>query len=798
MKRQYPLAVAAAGLLLNSEIPLSYAQELMLEEVIVTAQRREQTLQDVPISVSVIDAETIQKTNITDAQDYLAITPNVGFAEEGQRGSRSIRISIRGVDSLTGNEGTGQVSPIGYYMDEFSIGQVAQGTANPLLMDIERIEVLRGPQGTFFGLNALGGALNITTKKPDENGYAEISGEVGNYDMWNISGIFNAPVSDDFFVRGVFSTGDSHALVENKNPVGGDSANQSVNYRLAGRWLASDKLTVDASTTYSKDEQDLQELVSTCVLNRSGQSSIPRASAEQLGFQTFNRPFGVEDGVGCFPHNDDSVNVSVPVLGANAAGVTGAQRDKEQFNAESLTSVLTLTYEADNFTLKSITGLIETEADQLFDLDAISAESVVRQNEQETDAWSQELRLSGSTDGGLDWVVGAVYFESENDRYSLILTDALGFRGTQFAPFSVINADFQTTDTEAYAFYADVTWNVTDALSVSVGARASEDEVEQCGVDFSGGGTGPLECETADTSDFSPKFSANMKWNDDLSTYITISRGYKPAGVDVFQTDPNSFFDEETVWNYEIGLKGSLWGGRARVNAALFFMEWEDMQAQSNVLDCLPIGDPNCQFISRRTTTNVEDGADIEGIELDFIGLLSENWTISGSVGYMEAEFNDFGTPEEIAMGQGPFVQGRGPLSLSGQTIPKAPELTYNLNLEYGFEWMGGDGYVRLEYIYRDEQVANFDSYIYLLDPAVARVPDVSGPGGFPYLISDYDVLNLRAGWRRNNWKLSASVENLSGEDYYTGTRAGFSFTGIRVRPHPTTFSLKATYSWGG
>ena len=783
----------STGLLFNFHIPAALTADLVLEEVIITAQRREQTLQEVPISVSVIDSEAIVKSNISSAQDYLAITPNVSFAEEGQRGSRSVRISIRGIDSLTGNEGTGQASPIGYYMDEFSIGQVAQGTANPLLMDIERIEVLRGPQGTFFGLNALGGALNITTKKPSEVGYAEVSTEVGNYDMWNVSSIFNAPVSDDFFVRGVVSIGDSAALVENENPVGGDSANRSTNYRLSARWLVSEDFTVDATTTYSRDEQDIQELVSTCVLNRSGMGIISsRATPTQLGGQTFTLPFGVDDGLGCFPHNDDKVNVSVPVLGANVGG-GAAHRDKEGFNSQSMTNVLTLTYDTPHFTVKSITGSVQSDADQIFDLDSISAETLVRLNEQETDAWSQEVRLSGTT-GKFHWVVGGVYFESENDRNNLILADELGFAGPAFAPFEVVNADDQSTNTTSRALYTDLTLDVTDALSLSVGARLSDDEVEQCGIDFSNGGTGPLECATADTDDFSPKFSANMQWNEDFSSYFTASRGYKPAGVDVFQTDPNNFFDEETVLNYEVGVKGTLWGGRARVNAAIFKMDWEDMQAQSNIFTQNPDG----SITSRRLTQNVEDGAEINGFEMDFAALLSEDWTLSGSFGYIDAEFESF---------EGAIIQGRPrtertglTFDLTGENIPKAPEITYNLNLEYGFELYEGDGYVRLEYTYRDEQVANIDSYIYLMTPAQAEVnsPSTSGPDGFPYLISDYEVVNLRAGWNRKNWRLSASVENVTGEDYYTGTRAGFSYTGIRVRPHPTTFSLKATYSWGG
>lgn len=784
MNKKHLLTMPAVGLVCGFETSLLCADELVLEEVLVTAQRKEQTLQDVPISVSVIDSETIKRVNITDAQDYLSVTPNVGFAEEGQRGSRSVRISIRGIDSLTGNEGTGQASPIGYYMDELSIGQVAQGTANPFLMDIERIEVLRGPQGTFFGLNALGGALNITTKLPDENFYAEVSGEVGNYDKWTVSGIVNTPISDTFFLRGVFAEGDSAALVENANPVGGDSANRSSNYRLSARWLATDNLTFDTSFSYSEDKQSLQELVSTCVLNRSGQSLSGRATAE-LGISgQLPVTGGLTDGLGCFPDNDSRVNVSVPT-----PGTTGLNRprDREHFNAESTTFLNRITWETKSFTLKSITGIIQSEADQLFDIDGISVATLIRENEQETDAWSQEIRLSGSTESGFDWTVGGVYFESENERHNGIVADEVGFAGGRFAPHADVNRDIQESNITAKALFADVTWNISDDFSVSLGARASKDEIEECGIDLSPGVTSIRECETADTDDFSPKISANYNWNEDYASYVTVSRGYKPAGVDVFQSNPNNFFDEETVWNYEAGFKGDLWDGRARLNAAVFFMEWEDMQAQTNIIQTNPDG----SITSTRKTQNTEAGADIKGIELDFVGLLSENWTLSGSIGYLDATFNDF--PNAV-------VQGRGPVDLTGEQIPKAPELTYNLNLEYNFGLAQGDGYVRLEYTYRDEQVANFDSFFYRADPAVTQgISNVglSGPNGYPYLIPDYEVVNLRAGWDSGTgFKVSGSIENLFDEDYYTGTRAGFGFSGIKVRPHPKLFSIKVTYAW--
>ena len=146
--------------------PVALAQdEMVLEEIIVTAQRREQSLQEVPVAVTAFTGEALELANITEAAQYLNLTPNVSYTEDGQVGSRGISIAMRGVSNINTDESS-FIQSIGVYLDEFSVASVGQGTVNPQLQDLERIEVLRGPQGTYFGRNAVGGALNLTTRKP--------------------------------------------------------------------------------------------------------------------------------------------------------------------------------------------------------------------------------------------------------------------------------------------------------------------------------------------------------------------------------------------------------------------------------------------------------------------------------------------------------------------------------------------------------------------------------------------------------------------------------------------------------
>src|SRR5688572_3893381 len=188
-----------------------------LEEIVVTAQRREQNLQDVPISVSAFSAEQIEKQNVRGATDYLALTPNVSFTEDTQSGSRGLNVSIRGVNNLVTGENA-FVNSVGNYLDEFSIASVPNGVANPLLIDMERVEVLRGPQGTYFGRNSLGGALNITTRAPTDQVEGELRAGTEFYEdageMYSVTGILNVPLSDVFKIRGVVNYEDSSGLVE--------------------------------------------------------------------------------------------------------------------------------------------------------------------------------------------------------------------------------------------------------------------------------------------------------------------------------------------------------------------------------------------------------------------------------------------------------------------------------------------------------------------------------------------------------------------------------------------------------
>ena len=254
----------ASILALVTAMPVLSQEGGGLEEVVVTAQRREQNLQDIPVSVTAFTGDAIASGNIKAATDYLSQTPNVSFTEDGQQGSRGLGISVRGVNNLVTGENA-FTNSIGIYIDEFSVGSVPNQVANPFLPDMERIEVLRGPQGTLFGRNSLGGALNLVTHEPTDQtgGKIILGGE--DYEnageQFNVTAIGNAALTDTFKARGVFYYEDSSGLVKNVNPAGNDSDHQFFDARVKAVWDVTPDTTVKGTFIYSHQDQGADENV---------------------------------------------------------------------------------------------------------------------------------------------------------------------------------------------------------------------------------------------------------------------------------------------------------------------------------------------------------------------------------------------------------------------------------------------------------------------------------------------------------------------------------------------------------
>jgi iron complex outermembrane receptor protein len=771
----YQVILGFVGVTLLS--PVAIAQSGVLEEVVVTAQRREQSLQDVPIAVTAFTGTALERSNIKSAVDYLSLTPNVSFTEDGQSGSRGLGLAIRGINNLVTGENA-FTNSIGMYMDEFSIGSVPNGVANPFLPDMQRVEVLRGPQGTYFGRNSLGGALNLTTNDPTEEfGMRLILGGEG-YDganeMFNGTAIINAPVSDDFGIRGVVYYEDSGGLVDNicaagqSDPVDcpdpttttgtPDSGHEWLDVRLKAVWDVSDRTTVKGTFLYSDLDQGTDE-------------NVPSGIIDLDSADTFGLTGAVPTNAGVWPQNRNKLSHDQP----------------ETNELETVIGILNIAHDiSDDLTVKWISGFIDAEQVRLFDNDLLGGADIVRRdNLYEGFSWSTELRAEYLVDN-YDLVVGAMYAEDEQEQANTIAIVPAGFN-------AVDNTKEYTL--ESVAVFGDFTYRFTETFDAFFGLRYTNDDVENFvdNLNFANAG----HRASTDYDDLSGRVGATYKPSEEWTFYGTISKGYKNGGSSIGVVDLDSGgtisaderfdvgFAEEELWNYEIGAKASLLDNSLRLSASVFYLEWNDMQMES--FRFLVPGDLGSNFEQTITL----DKADAIGFEGEFLWAVTDQFTVSGALGIIDTEIKDAPLAE---------ITGGYIVNLEGLDIPKAPELTANLTGEYRWPVGMNEAWVRLEYIHRDGQYSDIEGLTNQQTLGLSPNSGLSrpvGPGEFPYLSPDYDLVNLRAGFEMGQWSINAYVQNLLDEEYYTGTQENFGMTGIRLRPHPRVFGGSISYSFG-
>ncbi len=745
------VASAAPGPLLAQDQPSSDA---VLQEVVVTAQRREQSLQDVPISVTAFGATDLERSNITEAKDYLSLTPNVSFAEDGQTGNRSIRIGIRGVSNVSLGD-RAVPNSIGYYIDEFNVGTVANGTINPALLDVQRIEVLRGPQGTYFGRNAAGGAINITTNLPNSQWFGEVAAYAGNFNTNGGRIIANAPISDTFFLRGVVGFESSTGIVKNVNPTGSsDSGYDQTDARIAARWLVTDHFTADLSYTYAHDREGLDPDVNTGVLE------LDTIGIEGPGF----RP--ISDGLGFYPQNRNLVN-----------------HGRYEWNRNELHSAnLRLAYDFGNFTLKSITGNIRTHNSRMFDENAVSVDAIYRHNEWNAESYGEELRLQSNPGGPLDWVIGALYARDKVKLYNLVAI------GTEFTytypdtgqtvgvvppfPNLPVNENLTGYTDRSSALYGEATWHPIDRWAFTLGGRFTRDEIDDTVTGLVAFGTPQGDLAGNSTfNDFSPRAVVSYKLSDDANVYATVSHGYKAGGNDLNAALPQQTrpFSPEKVWNYEVGYKSEFWEHRALLNASVFYLKWNDLQSEVNYL-VNPADISSAVQVTENASSATSKGVDLEARVRPI-----EPLTLGLGAGYLDASFGSF--PSAVVYGV--------PVNLSGLDLPQSPRWTASAIAEWA-QQMGKNSswYVRWEESYRTTSESNLEGV------AAGRL----GLGTFPFQMPSFAVANLHAGLNFGNIGINGSLDNVFDKEYYTGTGDHFGFGGVRVRPHPRMWRLEVVY----
>lgn len=715
-----------------------------LERIEVTARRKTESLQNVPVSVTSFGAGDLEELGVEDITELQQRIPNATI--QVSRGTNStLTAYIRGVgqqDPLWGFE-----PGVGVYIDDVYVAR-PQGAVLEVF-DLERIEVLRGPQGTLYGKNTIGGALKYVTK--ELTGYNELSlqGTVGSYNQRDIKISGQTALADNFFVGGAVASLQRDGFGEYVN-TGEENYNKDLlTYRLSAKWLVSD--TVDVKFSYDKTEDES---------NSKGAHRLLTSSV-----------------TGQEPYEDvyDS-NTAMPV--DNLVETEGASLVLNwDINAE--------------WDFKSVTASREGYTDTNIDFNATGEPIFMVPAIYEDEQFTQEFQLSYTNNTNFDFVGGVYYYDGE----------ACGVFGTvlpmYLAAFGGVTVDNGgCVQTESFAVYGQGDYRMTDDLTLTIGGRYTSDEKEADVFRYTYLGVHYINRAGLDTpydpneviatfgqpfsinsnfnsqgdwSRFSPHVALNYDVNDDVMVYASYSNGFKSGGVDMrgdksLNPTIDEPYDPEIVDTFEFGMKSELLDGRMRLNSAVFYSDYQDMQV--TVQRVVESG-ISSQVLNAGEST-------VKGFEVETVFAATDSLNVTAMLGYIDAEFDSV-VYQEPATGETTDVT-------DAWSFQNTPELTYNVGFNQTFEMEAGQVVWSANYAFRD-------------DTQMFEAPS-------PLDQESYGLLNTSVVWYSANgqWNVGLHGKNLTDEEYRVG---GYNFgptfgddAVVGYYGDPRTFSLSVGYKF--
>ena len=762
-------SAALAATLLSSGM----AQAQQLEEVVVTAQKRVESLQDVPISITAVSGDKMSEAGVFKIEDLQTFTPNLSMTETGI----STQIYIRGIG--TGNN-QGFEQSVGQYVDGVYYGR--QQLLRMPFLDLERVEVLRGPQSILFGKNSIAGALNMTTAKPTD----ELEGRVSaNYspdgDITEFTGMISGPLTDTLAGRLVVRKYDEDGWMDNTTKGEDELERDDTAVRVALRWDATDALIVDFKAEY--DEFNAKGRQIEIVQDDPALADGPLPG---FNFGQILGLFGYPDAIAETRQNNKR---QVDTL------------DESENEVQNYT--LNLDYALGDLTLTSVTGYVTYEFEESNDLDFVGAPVFEGLGEEEYDQFSQEIRLVSPGGETVDWIAGAFYQTSEldyNDNIVIFDNSVLGLVSSALTPILDTNAArTYTADSDLWAVFAQGTWNMTDTFRITAGGRyTSEDKDATREINILDNDTGDITTNPAapfvfagafaidseqttghnlkgsrDESVFTPLINAQWDVTADTMLYASWSTGFKSGGFDARANIVESWeFEEEEATTYEIGAKNLFLDGSLELNAALYLTDYDDLQTAQF--------DGTLGF----TVGNAKETR-VWGVEVDGRWAITDNLTASYGLAYLDHEFKDFdnGNCYNRQVPDGAVVNGVALCDYTGKSGQYTPEWTGNFTLEHVLP-IGSTMDLRsaFDLSYVDEQNTHVN-----LDPQ--------------WEVDSLTKMNFRMGLYHDNWDVALLVQNLSDEQQYTyvgntplsgssfGTNTFYSFIS-----RPRTTYLQATY----
>jgi iron complex outermembrane receptor protein len=724
------------ALLASSGVNAQQTREL--EKIVVTATKRELSLQDVSVSVSVIDRKMVENAQMDNGTDIARLAPNVNVSYFGLPDQP--KYSLRG--AATTDFALNTSSATGTIVDEVNLA--ASYFGGPLLFDIERIEALRGPQGTLFGKNTTGGALHFITRRPSFGTGGYVKASIGEYGYTHVDGAVEAPISDKLAARFAFSHSDSDGFWENENPNGSDLGD-------------IDNRAARLSLLYEDGDFD-------AILRLITSRSNPKAAGI------------ISTGSGPGNTNVIGVNPRVsPITGKPYDAHEGFWDRSGDIKVKTDGAYLTMNYQMDDLTLTSVTSKITGSFLNLVDADGSMNNLLHIDFYSESEEVQQDLRVTSNYDSGFNFIAGLYYFDEQSD----IPTTTRLFEGIPRDPSfdpavdpfagtpSFVETDFDQRRT-SYAAYFNGSIELSDSLTFNAGIRWTQDEGDL--KNFTSTGTfllsegGPMvvpfiandPVNDLDYSDsaLTGKIGLDLKLDGGSLLYGHYSHGYRSSAFDgsaLFSATSLSTAAPETIDTIEFGYKTKFADNRIQVNSAVFVSKYNDLQFLN--------------VISATESELINEDAEMYGFEVEATMLATDNLQLSMGLGYLQGEYIDA------------VVNG---VDISGNDLVEAPSINFNISMDYDIQ-MGSDLVtLHLDSNFVDEQF--FDAFN---SEDVANDSFWNANGKIIYTPGD------------GTFEFSIWGKNLTNNDEPVGRiRTGAVNSVFAVTPQPRRFGIEARYNF--
>lgn len=817
--RLYQLAILTAvtgGSFATTGLAQDANVDRPLEQVLVTAQKRVQSLQDVPMSVSALNEDVLLNAGVNDVHDMQALVPSLNIFSGAQPASTSI--NLRGA-------GTGAADPtlqpsVGLFIDGAFMPRSVFGTQD--LVDVSTVEVLLGPQGTLYGKNTNSGVLAINTKGMPESTEFQAETTLGNYNKQEVKLSGATPLSDTVAVRLGLVKRDRDGYLDNVttgNDVGGED---KVSARGQLYWDLSESVSARLIAYTSEDTSGANHSEHNFDSQSVYRSNLIPSYAALLGVPLASVVDDIDDNRKIAVNENPSDRTLDPLLEVDG----GSLQFDIDLGALQLTSISA--------------WQSWSQTDFIGDTDGTGLDIAHAIDNMEETSFSQEVRLSSFNNDTFNWITGLFYFDSELERGSETQTyssNPLGLPGVaspanlaSFAPNLIVAGDhslwYNKHSSESIAVFGQGTWTLSDNTSLIFGLRYGEEDKalemssssqDANGVQFNalnvltgqyqGGAFVPLAgggiAEVAPTllaiqagqnpatldltvgpvdrsgsrkdTDLTGMLSINHKV-DNAMFYATVATGAKSGGFNgsfgAASIEEREFEQEETI-NYELGAKMELLNGKMRLNTALFRTVYDDFQAVSF--------DP--QTVAFIVLNAGEQTT--QGVDLDLSYRVTDGLTFTAKLEYLDAKYGDFkgANCSPLAEGVEFVTPGSSVCNLDGQTLPFAPKWSGSLMVDYIKAWKQSELYANLNNQFKTD---------HLTDPTQA-----------PYSEEQYSVFNTRIGWRNDSWDISAWGKNITDETYAQGY-SGNVISGLVGLPteyrvwlnDPRTYGLTVRYNF--